>query len=189
MPDFAPNFTGRVLCRYSTAGRTHTMLHRFARGGDATAAAGMATKVVAFLNAIKTKRYNDWSVLSWSYCVSDSDVFLPLTGITAPDAGSGGDPDPAVKANGTRAISWIGRSLDGQKHKFFLYGYAVATEGGTGVDFKVTAAEDSIIAAGYTALSELSPFHRASDGIQVSWYNYVNVKHNDYWVRRVRRGA
>ncbi len=187
--DYAPNYTGRVLLSYSTAGRTHTTVHRFARGGDVTAAAALASKLVAFLNAIKTKRYNDWTVLNWAFCLSDSDVFLPLTGVAAPDAGSGGTPDAGVKANGSRAVSWIGRSSGGQKHKFFLYGYAVGVESGDGVDFKVTSAEDSVVAAGYTALSELAPAHRASDNLNVSWYNYVNVKHNDYWVKRIRRGA
>jgi len=56
-------------------------------------------------------------------------------------------------------------------------------------DFRIHSAEDTIIGNAVGILNDTSPSLVANDNEDVIWYEYANVKYNDYWTRRLRQGA
>lgn len=188
MSDFAPNWTPRYRVRYSTRGGTHTMQFRIARAADPGDFSGMAGKVGSFLEALESLLFTDWTVLSATGALQDSDIFLPApvpTGFT-PAASTTGE-SLATKAWET---GFIGRSSNGGRGAFFIYGLRQNPITVTPPqDFRIFTSENSVFEDAVTALDELSPAFAANDGFAVNWYQYVNVKYNDYWVRRLRQGG
>jgi hypothetical protein len=187
MADFAPNFTARYKMRYSTLGHTHTMQWRIARGAGATGLANMILKVAAFLNSLTASRFTDWTILSATYAPEDSDVFLAAGTPAGVAAGTAAIPAQAVSES-SASMGFVGRSIAGQKARMFMYGTLFSVEGiGTaGDNFRVTGAESGAAASAIAILNSSSPSIVASDGNNAVWYNYVNLKYNDYWVRKSR---
>jgi hypothetical protein len=186
MSDFAPNFTARYRFRYSSLGKTHTMTWRLASGTtDPTA---LIAKIGLFLGEFESNLYSDFTILSADFALADSDVFLP--------AGLPSEPSGAVTASGAPAsdaavaLSFIGRSIAGGRARMFLYGtaYPAAMRSSSGGDYKFLSSEDADVSAGIVRLNETSPAIVANDNENVVWYEYVNVKANDKWVRKLRRG-
>jgi len=187
MADFAANFTARFKLRYSTLGKSHTVMFRIARGAGATGLSNMKLKVAAFLNALDNGRYTDWTMLGATYAPEDSDIFLATDVPSGVSAGLDTIPtDPLSQS--CLATSFVGRSIAGQKARTFLYGVNTGPETGiAGFDnFRITSTEDANVAAAIAILNSSSPSIVASDGNNVVWYPYVNTKYNDYWVRRTR---
>lgn len=187
MADYAPNFTARLRIRYSTGGRTHSLVWRAVAG--TTDPAGITAKMGLFLADLAPNLYNDWNILSADWAPADSDVFLPTPMPTSPTGAvaAGGAPN----SYDAFSLSFVGRSTMGHKARFFIYGSALAAEVAltTGVDFRFRSAEIASISAGIVRLNETSPLVAANDGVGVVWYEYANGKYNDYWVRRLRAGA
>lgn len=186
MADFAPNFTPRYKVRYSSLGATHTMQFRISRGS--TNFTGIATKVGAFLAAIQSTLFDDWTVLGALGAFEDSDIFLP---VEEPANPTGAIAVPTVLGvHRPLSISFPGRSILGQRAILYLYGAAyfpVATVA-THADYRLTSAENAPIAAAITALNELSPAIVGNDDATVVWYQYANQKINDHWLRKARQG-
>lgn len=188
MADYAPNYTPRAKIRYRAGGTVHSMTWRRARGSDAAAMLAMADKMILFLNTLSSIRLADWALLDASYCLEDSDVFLPLTLTETLDAAGGGAFSTFAGVAKANAFSYVGRGTTGQKAKFFVYGLSRYAEANITNDLRIYAAEDATFAASLVALTELAPSVAASDGSTVIWHNYVNQKVNDYWVGRARAG-
>jgi hypothetical protein len=72
----------------------------------------------------------------------------------------------------------------------FLYGTTIPSGVRTATiwDFKVLSSEIAAISDAIVRLNETGPAIVANDDSIVSWYEYVNFKYNDRWVRRLRRG-
>lgn len=186
MPDFAPNYTARYRLRYSVLGHEHTMLFRIARGVGSTGLALMVAKAGDFLTAIEDARYTDWLELSAEYAAEDTDIFAPAA-LPTVSTGTAAIPAQSVSQS-TYAVSFVGRSAAGQKAKFFVYGVSFDPENlvTPGDNFRITSAENAIVAAGVAELNSGAPDIVASDNFGVSWYPYVNGKYNDHWVAAVR---
>lgn len=185
MADFAPNFTGRMRLRYRAGTATHSITWRVARGGVLSNYEAAADKLILLLNDLTALRYTDWAALSWEYCFEDDDVFLPLTPSETLAAGTGGAPT-AVGVAKANAFSFVGRSLDGQKAKFFVYGLSRYSESYIIDNFRVTPSEVPQFGLAITRLNETSPALVGSDNATVIWYPYVNQKTNDHWVGLAR---
>jgi len=186
MADFAPNFTPRYRTKYAVSGATHHMTVRVARG--VTDFSGIATKVGAFLDAFAAGILPDFTILGAEAAITDSDVFLPVD----PPTFGGGTADDAGLTSAIKAaqMSFPGRGAGGTRSIIYLYGTAFAPNvvTGTRADFRITSAENADVAAAITAWSELAPAIVANDNSVVSFYNYVNIKYNDHWVRKARQG-
>lgn len=186
MADFAPNYTARYRVRYSSLGKTHSMTWRVA--SSVTDPTGVASKMGLFLSDMAGSLWTDWTVIGADFCLADSDIFLPApppdqpTGIVA--------TNPAFAGMAADAISFVGRSTNGGKARFFLYGTNLGQldDEATGADWRFTSAEISQVADAVVRLNETSPALVANDDHVVTWYEYVNFKPNDRWVRRLRRG-
>lgn len=187
MADYAPNYTPRYRVKYSSHGKTHRFQFRFGRSTAFSAA--IPAKVTAWLNALHTAMWTDFTVLGADWAEVDSDVFLPVEA-PAPDAGTvavGSSTSAAAASH----ISFVGRTVNGLRAVVFLYGTAIFPDTSTtGLsDFRITNAERADISAATAALSELGgPAYCGNDGATVNWYPYANLKINDHWVRRLRQG-
>jgi len=186
MADFAPNFTARYRVHYSQGGKSHSMLWRLVN--TETDPTSLAAKVSLFLADLQDYLYTDWTVVSADFAPADSDVFLPAVAPDQPTAGfslsSFHPTDVAV------SVGFVGRSDAGGKARMFLYGTFLAqtVRADVGDDFRITSAEDATISAAITRLNETSPALVANDNHVAVWYSYVNLKYNDRWLRRLRRG-
>lgn len=186
MPDYAPNYTARYKCTYTTLGKTHSMQWRLA--ASVTDFAAVATKMGLFLADLAPALYEDWTVLHAEAALADSDVFLPAP---APDQPTGaGDVDPAKGANAAIAVSYIARSIAGGKGRFFLYGLSFDALMFTtpGKDYRYYSSESTYVSDTVVRLNETSPELVCNDNEPAVWYEYINQKPNDRWVRKLRRG-
>lgn len=186
MADYAPNYTARLRVKYSCQSRVHTCTWRMPPGTVLLDIADFATKFDTFITALADRLYSDWAVLSWAYSLADSDIFLPYGGaaLLAPGTVSVAGR-PASAAAG--ALSFVGRSIAGHRASFFLYG--IGTDAVTDPDnlnFRINANEDTDISTALAVLNDTPPPLVANDGNDVVWYEYVNWKYNDYWVRKTR---
>jgi len=186
MADYAPNYTARYKVTYSTLGKTHTTQWRVL--ASVTDPAPVATKMGLFLGDLHDQLFEDWRVLHAEFALADSDVFLPAPSPAQPAAAqiipAGAGSDAAV------AISFISRSIAAGKGRFFLYGVALegAIRTAPGQDYRFLSSENTHISDAIVRLNETSPALVCNDNVNAVWYEYVNYKPNDRWVRKLRRG-
>lgn len=187
MADFAPNFTGRYRLRYSFFGTQHSMQWRVA--ADTESITGLVSKIELFLSDLAPRLWSDWTVLGGDFAPADSDIFLPAAAPASPTGT--GDPGDRVNTDKAVSISFVGRSSGGEKARMFLYGTTLAASflrATPGNDFKLLSTEVAQISDAIVRLNETAPNIVANDNNPVTWYEYVNLKYNDRWVRRLRRG-
>jgi hypothetical protein len=115
-------------------------------------------------------------------------VFLPAPLPDQPSASGGSSATHLSQA--PVAISYISRSIAGGKGRFFLYGttFGLTIDGSLGQDYRYTSGEEPLIADSIVRLNETSPALVCNDNEPAVWYEYVNIKPNDAWVRKARRG-
>lgn len=183
MADFAPNYTARYRLRYSTMGKRHAMTFRKHPGGGSLDL--FIAGVDAFLTTLLPKLNADWTLLSADYAGENSDVFLPAD---MPTLATGGTTTPAT---GYRPgfISFVGRGALGSPTRLFIYGtaYLPVVSSGAAGDWRITSAEDSVIANAVGDLNTI-PDHAAIDRSVPTWYPYVNCGYNGYYQRKMRQG-
>ena len=185
MPDFVSNSTQRYRIRYRSAGFIHTMLWRFQAGGVDDNPAGWADKVGEVLGALGTFISNDFAIIAAEAAEAGSDVFLPSV---LPFVEVTGGTNVSGLSQAALSLGFVGRSELGQRARMFVYGIAmdINTSTPSQVDWRISTGEDARVASALSILNALAPECVASDGGVVQWYPYVNLKFNDYWVRRQR---
>jgi hypothetical protein len=186
MADFAPNYTARYRFNYTSLGKSHSMTWRLASG--VTDPASLATKIGLMLDDLTTFIWDDFAITAASFAPADSDIFLPAV---MPTFGGGSVAvATSVLSDSAGHISFVGRSALGGKARMFLYGTTIPSGVRTATiwDFKVLSSEIAAISDAIVRLNETGPAIVANDDSIVSWYEYVNFKYNDRWVRRLRRG-
>lgn len=186
MADFAPNFTARFRVKYSSLGKSHSMIWRVA--SSVTDPTGISAKVGLFLDDMAPVLFNDFTVVSADFAAADSDIFLP-----APTpAFGGGDVNVtgSVPTDAAVSLSFVGRSTLGNKARMFLYGtsFRDAVTTTVGRDWRVTSAENAAVSAAIVRINETAPAIVGNDDAVATFYEYANIKYNDRWVRRMRRG-
>jgi hypothetical protein len=146
----------------------------------------MATTIKGFLDALAALRPDNFAVTSTEFAPSDSDVFLPISGLTVVP----GTQSSAAFGRNQSALSgsFVGRSSLGQKARLFLFGFGIIPETAQGADFRIQASESTQVAAALASLAGATLQLVASDAMPVSWYPYVNLKFNDHYVAKLRRG-
>lgn len=186
MADFAPNYTARYRLRYSFFGTSHSMMWRVA--STVTDPTALTAKIALFLADIQASLWSDWAVEGAEFALADTDLFLPTTAPASP-TGAG---DISARRNTDKAfsVSFIARSTGGNKGRMFLYGTSMVTgvRDTVGNDFRLTSAESADVSAAIVRLNETSPALVCNDDNTAIWYEYVNMKYNDRWLRRLRRG-
>lgn len=187
MADYAPNFTARYRLKYSVAGKSHKALIRLPDTPDYSVIQATGISVFnSLFTALNSLIWSDFSVIGAEGCMKDSSIFVPVSAPTyTGSVATTGRPSSAAALS----VSFMGRTTGGLRWTMFLYGLNLNPQSVTpSQDFRVAASESTAIAAGIAALTARVADVCGNDGNQVVFYPYVNVKYNDYWVKRVRGG-
>lgn len=184
MPDYAPNFTARYKLRYFANGKNHTQLWRPAPGQTIADASTFALFISGYYAAVAGLLYDDTAPIDASWAEQDSDVFLPCA---IPTIVGTGDTGPAPVQLQPVALSLVGRSTAGLRWAIYQYGSTIGPETFlTANNYRVTSAEATEVDDVTAFLNGESGTFRANDGVAVLVKPYLNVKANDYWVRKAR---
>ena len=184
MADYAPNFTPRYKLKYFANGKVHTQLWRPPAGAVIGDMATFALFVSGYYAAVAPLLYDDTAPLSASFAAENTDVFLPCA---VPTIIGTGDTGPAPARRTPASVSFTGRSTAGQRWVLFQYGTtAIAVDGSNTGDFRQSSAELTTVLDVVGFLNGESGTFRASDGVAVLVNPYMNIKDNDYWVRKAR---
>lgn len=184
MPDYAPNFTPRYKLRYSASGHVHAQLWRPPPGAVLADMATFALFVSGYYAAVAPLIWDDTVPIDASFAAENSDIFLPCP---IPTIIGGNDAATRRLDQNPVTASFVGRSTAGQRWVIYQYGSIVdPTFDPTVGDYRLTAAEQVEVLDTTSFLNGESGTFVASDGVAVVVKPYINVKANDYWVRKAR---
>lgn len=185
--DFAPNYTARYRLKYNDGQANHTQTWRYPGVGDGPELGAVSAAVLNYYTAISAGLWNDFAILSVSYCLKDADVFIPLAVGTVTGA-----IDPSTdrkKFNKAQVLSFIGRTNGGHRVVFYQYGFFITiANDDVAQDYRIFASENTIISDAIAALIAAGADLVGNDGQPVNWYPYANSGENDYWKGKVRNG-
>ena len=189
MPAFAPNWTGRLKISYFAAKAVHTQTWRFPGPSSGSGVTDLVTTISAYFAALQDDLWEDFVVNAVTVADIDSSIFLPIpnpfTGVTGGQVMTTFSPDDKAKAT-----TWVGRSTGGHPWKITQYGvnYDIL-EAAADSNYRLLRGEDAVIDATLDALAAGAGSFLANDANSVAIYDYANIKPNDRWVKKVRRGS
>lgn len=185
--DFAPNVTPRVIWRYKSAGFTHNMMFRVARGVSVTAGASSARNAASNLTAALASLLPvDFEWLDGLYALEDEDTFTPGFGLPTNPSGIVDVDDYSPMARGT-ATNFLGNG-GASKVNVMLFGvfWDLSDPAGKASNGRVNASESTPVANAIAALNAASGIVSIAN-VTASWKNYANVKPNDHYVELARK--
>lgn len=190
MPDYAPNYSPRLVVKYRHAGAVHRFGVRVGRGITSTPAA-IVTKVRAVLATLQPALFQDWSALDGTYYPQDSFIGTPVDVADLNTIAPEQNVSLIVPSHKAAQGRWEARGNFGGRTAFVLYGLYLPNFASNLPlrDFRVTPSEASWVGDAATALNELSPAFVPPGDASAVWRSYLNVKINDYWMGRLRNGA
>lgn len=171
------NNTAVLYLDYTTCGENHTGQYRFAAPASVNDAMNVAdafyTAISAALNLVNIRgaRVRD----------AGGAVSYPVTWTGASSYGGTGTPHE----ESAYYISFVGRSLGGHRNRVFTFGYGEAADV-SGHDFRVQAADSTLVAAALAVLESTSGTPCAIDGDDTNWHQYANLGVNAYWRNKIR---
>lgn len=184
--DFAPNVTPRYRVRYVSAGIAHSWTFRAARGSNP---GDVQNSVNTLLEALEAALLDvlpgDFHATAADYAVEDSDVFsIPLI----PPTFNGGENAVSAYSPFQRITeaTFKGRG-NGSKGSFGIFGVFVnqSTAAGYGGNGRIDLGESAIWDAALAVLQGSTSLYTIANA-PISWYNFITVKPNDHWVKKVR---
>lgn len=188
MPDFAPDFTPRYRVRYISAGINHVAMLRGYRGEPSADTSNRARTVLAgVFDTFESVLPDDFAWLSAEYIPEDTNIGSP----DAVPATVVGLADAALFSTQDRisSLGFVGRSAS-TPVRLFMFGVQVTPDvasPSTLDDWRLTSAESAGVAAAVALLN--SSAIPANNNMPASWALYANLKVNDYWLKRARRGS
>lgn len=187
MPAFAPNFTARLKVRYFVGGATHSQQFRcLVLGALFATVDALITDVQAFYDAIADEIFDDWAILDVSVAAEGALVFIPHGTLTV----TGAIPTVGLPARAKASqISFVARTGAGNPGIVYQYGWGeMIGDNVIGDDFRINPGENGTVDAAVAAL-QASTIMCGNDGATMNFKNYANVKYNDNWEKKVRKGG
>ena len=175
MAPLPSNNTAVWFLDYTVCGEGHTLQ---ARSGDGVDASEASSDLDQFLSAITDELF-ELTIVRLRHRAAGSSVSLPVTWSGGATYGSGA----GVHADSAQYGDFVGRSFEGRRVRLAVFGWKGTIEGD---DFRVSTAEDSLIADAVALLNGTSDFFLAIDGTVPVWYGYANTGDNAYWRNRIR---
>lgn len=175
MAPLPPDSTGRLFIDYETCGYDHTALIRL--GAGVTPADG-ADEFNTLITGITGLFYLS-TFLGARFAPAGSNIANPVTADWPVSWGSGAGPAYAT----AQFVDFIGRSLDGRRVRFSLFGAALEQFNNR---FRVPAADSTAVNNGVTTLNAAEGTFVSINGFQPVWKQYANIGPNAYWRNKVR---
>lgn len=169
--------TARWWCVYTNNGTTHRLMLRTATTITAPGASNVFSALFASLSPLMVST----TITGLEHALIGSNVRNPAAYTGAQPTGTGTNLDNDQRA---RQISFTGRSSDGRKCKFFVFGIDAIAEG----DYRVDTTESAEIAAVVTQLANTPGVYLSISGLAPVWHSYANIGYNDHWIKEYRKG-
>jgi hypothetical protein len=175
MAALPPNSTDRYFFHYANAVNPHTFVIRTGAGIGLSA---LITAVEAVLAAL-SPGFAASAGVGIDFQASGTNFSVPQSpGTWNSFTWGSGAADPEVDSV---AANFQGRSLGGHKCRWGVFGWSAQKS-----NYRLTSLEDANVAAAVTVVNNTTGAFVAIDGLAPTWYEYVNIKANDYWVRQAR---
>lgn len=189
MPAFGPTWTGRLKISYFGAGAVHTQTWRYPGPASGSGVADLVGTITAYLTALEPLLWSDFVVNAVTVADVDSAVFLPVPNPFTEIVG-GSDTATLTPEDKAYTVGFVGRSTGGHPWHIHQFGLAVAgVQAGNAKNFRLLTGESANVDNAIAALEAGAGTILANDANTVAFYQYANVKANDRWVKKVRRGA
>lgn len=189
MTAYAPTWTGRLKVSYFAAQAVHTQTWRYPGPSSGSGVTDLISVIQSFYDALAPILWEDFIINSVTVADINSPVFLPIINPFTPVSGEIliADFEPMDKAE---VASFVGRSTGGNPWKIGQFGIATRQiEVSGSLNYRALANENVNIGNAIAALQAGAGSVLANDANTVSFYEYANLKPNDRWVKKVRRGA
>lgn len=186
MPAFAPNFTARLKVRYFVGGATHSQQWRsLVLGGGFATVDALIAEVQSYYDAIADEIFDDWAILDVSVAAEGALVFIPHGALTV----TGAVPTVGLPARAKASqISFPARTDNGNPWIVYQYGWGeMIGDNVIGDDFRINPTENGTVDAAVAALQAMT-IAVGNDGAGLNFKSYANVKYNDNWEKKVRKG-
>ena len=174
MAELPINNTGRYFIDYQNAVASHTMIIRCS---DTLSFGQIDAAVQPWLSAVGTF-VGASTITSCRYSNKGETFSNPqassLVGVTF---GSG---TVTVEQNAT-AMTFVGRDQLGHRARISVFGFKQGFS-----NYRLTTAESAAIGTAVAALNNPTGVFLAISDTEAVWYQFADIKPNDYWVRRAR---
>lgn len=177
MAPLNPNSTARLKVFYQNSQAEHTLLIRTSTILSANDAEVVLQNVLGDVGAA----FSFSEITAVQFAAEGSDIFLDFTGTTL--IGDNWGADPATEETNATGMTFVGRTQNGRRTKFTLFGYKNPLS-----EFRITAAESEPIENAVIELNTPSDGFLGIDGFPAVWKNYADIKANDHWVKEARNG-
>lgn len=177
MAPLADNLTLRLKVKYTGPFNAHDMLFR------APAVVTVAGLVSAAQLLIAKFIETQWTGTTWTdpqVSAVGSNLFFPVAGWTPITAG--GAINPSASSSPGKFLEFGGRSSGGRRVKYYLF----ETFFGDIQDMRYNRGDATETDDILDALQSGSNFCTALDGLATTYYDYANVKDNDFLTHKAR---
>lgn len=168
------NFSDSYFIDYSNNVSGHTMLVRGELGGTL---ADLDADVKSFLQALGTSVAGS-TITAVRKRNANTTISFPVGSTLVGFTFGAGSTD--VEHNAV-AETFVGRTVEGVRSRISVFGYK-----GEISAYRLTPGESPIVAASVAVLNGAETVFLAKDGLQPVWTEWIDIKANDYWVRRAR---
>ncbi len=187
MPDFAPNYTPRVVTKYLSAGLVHDALIRGPRGAVlADVVNGARATMTGLMTALHTLLPSDFAFISCKSCAKDEVIFNPEL---APVAGTAGSIDPATLSHMSRAceLNFNGRASS-TPWAMAIFGvfFSLDDPASPASNGRIEPGESAVVTAAIAVLNANVGL-AANNNLRPIINAYVNYKVNDHWLAIARK--
>lgn len=189
MTAYAPTWTGRLKVSYFGAQAIHTQTWRYPGPSSGSGVTDLIAVVQAFYDACANIMWSDFQINAVSVADINSSVFLPIPNPFTTPTGlvDIADFEAMDKAEVT---TFVGRTTGGNPWHISQYGIAVRQIEVPGqLNYRVLASENPQIGTIVGTLQAGAGTVLGNDANTVAFYDYADLKPNDRWVKKIRRGA
>jgi hypothetical protein len=189
MPDFAPNYTPRVVTKYLSAGLEHDALIRGPRGAVlADVVNGARATMTGLMTALHTLLPSDFAFISMKSCPKDDIIF---SAETPPTNGTAGVIDPATMSHMNRAceLNFNGRASS-TPWSMAIFGvfFSLDDPASPASNGRIEPGESAAVTAAL-AVFAANVGLAANNNLRPIINTYVNYKVNDHWLAIARKSA
>lgn len=174
MASLPVNSTARWFFDYANAIATHTLMIRGTTGAtDALIEDDLATLLGDIGGGFSTS-----TITGARKAAAGSDFAFPYASGAVGDSFGGLG---ATAENNAVGLTFVGRSPDGRRARFTLFGWAAPLSA-----YRLTTAEDGNILAAVNHLNAFGTSFASIGGLTAIWNGYADLKSNDHWVKEAR---
>ena len=176
LPALPPDNTARYWLNYSAAGIDHSLQMRVAPPFND---AGALINFNSFLDELDPLIATNVTFDGVEFAAAGSNVRNPVAGWVA-RSGAGG----YTLSGDNRALqlSFVGRSVDGRKAKWQMWGVAVPSDG----DFRLEAGDSAALDGAIAIIAAGVRYWTTISGLAPVMHTYSNYGFNDHTVRQLR---